>query len=163
MSSRSSPRASAGCSGIPKSATNSTRLELLSIDAAVVTIDAMRCQRAIAQKIVEGRADDILALKGNQGTLRDDVELFAGEQKAVGFRDAVVSQGETIRTCMSAGASALEPQMGPTPTPSRTRGCQWLPASPSARRYPSVTPGWKPLRLSFFVFMAPQPLGHRNV
>ena len=34
------------------------------------------CQREIAQKIIDKKADYVLALKGNQGTLRDDVELF---------------------------------------------------------------------------------------
>jgi predicted transposase YbfD/YdcC len=71
-------------------------LELLAIEGAVVTIDAMGCQRAIAQKIIDKKADYILALKGNQGTLRDDVELFAREQKAVGFKDAAVSQHKTV-------------------------------------------------------------------
>ena len=36
-----------------------------------------RCQRAIAQKILDKKADYIFALKGNQGTLCDDVDLFA--------------------------------------------------------------------------------------
>jgi predicted transposase YbfD/YdcC len=71
-------------------------LELLAIEGAVVTIDAMGCQRAIAQKILDKKADYILALKGNQATLRDDVELLAREQKAVGFKDASVSQDETV-------------------------------------------------------------------
>ena len=71
-------------------------LELLAIEGAVVTIDAMGCQRAIAQKIIDKKADYILALKGNQGTLRDDVELYAREQKAVGFTDAHVSRDETV-------------------------------------------------------------------
>jgi predicted transposase YbfD/YdcC len=71
-------------------------LDLLAIDGAVVTIDAMGCQRAIAQKIIDKKADYILALKGNQATLRDDVELYAREQKAVGFRDAAVSRDETV-------------------------------------------------------------------
>jgi len=61
-----------------------------------VTIDAMGCQRAIAQKIIDKKADYILALKGNQGTLHDDVELFAHEQKAVGFANASVSQDTTV-------------------------------------------------------------------
>ena len=61
-------------------------LDMLSIEGAIVTIDAMGCQRNIAQKIVDKKADYVLALKGNQGTLRDDVELFANEQKANGFR-----------------------------------------------------------------------------
>ena len=71
-------------------------LELLAIEGAIVTIDAMGCQRAIAQKIIDKKADYILALKGNQGTLRDDVELFAREQKAVGFKDATVSRDTTV-------------------------------------------------------------------
>ena len=65
-------------------------LDLLTIEGAIVTIDAMGCQREIAQKIIDKKADYILALKGNQGRLRDDVELFVAEQKAVGFSDATV-------------------------------------------------------------------------
>jgi predicted transposase YbfD/YdcC len=72
------------------------RLELLAIEGAVVTIDAMGCQREIAQKIIDKKADYLLALKGNQGTLREDVELFAREQKEVAFRDASVSRGTTV-------------------------------------------------------------------
>jgi predicted transposase YbfD/YdcC len=71
-------------------------LDMLSIDGAVVTIDAMGCQREIASKIIDKKADYILALKGNQGTLREDVELFANEQKAKGFPDTTVSGDETV-------------------------------------------------------------------
>ena len=71
-------------------------LELLAIEGAVVTIDAAGCQRKIAQTIIDKKADYILALKGNQGTLRDDVELFAKEQKAVAFRNTSVSQDTTV-------------------------------------------------------------------
>jgi len=71
-------------------------LDMLAIEGAVVTIDAMGCQRAIAQKIVDKKADYILALKGNQGTLRDDVELFATEQKEKSFHDTIVSRHQTV-------------------------------------------------------------------
>lgn len=71
-------------------------LDMLSIEGAIVTIDAMGCQRDIAQKIIDKKADYILALKGNQGTLREDVELFANEQKATGFLDTTASRDETI-------------------------------------------------------------------
>ena len=71
-------------------------LELLAIEGAVVTIDAMGCQRAIAKKILDRRADYVLALKGNQGTLLDDVEIFVAEQKANGFRDTTVSRSTTV-------------------------------------------------------------------
>jgi predicted transposase YbfD/YdcC len=71
-------------------------LDMLAIEGAIVTIDAMGCQRAIAQKIIDKKADYLLALKGNQGTLRDDVELFANEQKAKDFKDTTVSRHETV-------------------------------------------------------------------
>src|SRR5712672_4297914 len=71
-------------------------LDMLAIDGAIVTNDAMGCQRDIAQKVLDKKADYILALKGNQGTLREDVELFAAEQKANGFKDTKVSRHETV-------------------------------------------------------------------
>jgi predicted transposase YbfD/YdcC len=71
-------------------------LDMMAIEGAVVTIDAMGCQRSIAQKIVDKKADYVLALKGNQGTLREDVELFAAEQKANGFKNSNVSHDQTV-------------------------------------------------------------------
>src|ERR1700692_2562885 len=71
-------------------------LDMMAIEGAIVTIDAMGCQRSIAQKIGDKKADYVLALKGNQGTLRDDVELFALEQKARGFADSKISQDTTV-------------------------------------------------------------------
>jgi len=71
-------------------------LDLLTIKAAVVTIDAMGCQKEIGRKIREKGADYVLALKGNQGTLSEDVELFFAEQKARKFKDAAVSRHQTL-------------------------------------------------------------------
>lgn len=71
-------------------------LDMLAIEGAVVTIDAMGCQRAIARKIMDKKADYIIALKGNQGTLHEDVKLFAAEQKARDFKDTTVSRHETV-------------------------------------------------------------------
>ncbi len=71
-------------------------LDMLSIEGAIVTIDAMSCQRTIAQKIIDKKADYLLALKGNQSTLRDDVELFASEQKQRSFADATISADRTV-------------------------------------------------------------------
>ena len=51
-------------------------LDLLALKGCIVTIDAMGCQRAIAQTIVEQGADYVLALKGNQPTLAQAVEQF---------------------------------------------------------------------------------------
>jgi predicted transposase YbfD/YdcC len=51
-------------------------LEMLSLKGTVVTTDALNCQRAIARQIVDQGGDYVLALKGNQGTLHDDVSTF---------------------------------------------------------------------------------------
>jgi len=51
-------------------------LDLLALKGCIVTIDAMGCQRTIAQKIVEQEADYVLALKGNQPTLELAVARF---------------------------------------------------------------------------------------
>src|SRR5262249_9662059 len=71
-------------------------LDMLVIEGAIVTIDAMGCQRNIAQKILDKKADYIFSLKGNQSSLREDVELFAAEQKANGFRDTKITQHQTV-------------------------------------------------------------------
>jgi predicted transposase YbfD/YdcC len=71
-------------------------LDMLVIEGAIVTIDAMGCQRAIAQKILDKKADYVFGLKGNQGSLREDVELFVAEQKARNFADTTISRAETI-------------------------------------------------------------------
>ena len=71
-------------------------LDLLTIEGAIVTIDAMGCQREIARQILDKKADYILALKGNQGSLREDVELFVSEQQGNGFKDTTITHHETV-------------------------------------------------------------------
>lgn len=51
-------------------------LELLAVEGCIVTIDAMGCQRTIAQGVLDKGADYVLALKGNQGTLHEEVDGF---------------------------------------------------------------------------------------
>jgi predicted transposase YbfD/YdcC len=51
-------------------------LRALDIRGCIVTIDAMGCQTAIAELIVEGEGDYLLSLKGNQGNLHEDVTLL---------------------------------------------------------------------------------------
>jgi hypothetical protein len=51
-------------------------LKMLSLKGTIVTADALNCQRAIAQQIVDQGGDYCLALKGNQGQLHDDVRTF---------------------------------------------------------------------------------------
>ena len=71
-------------------------LDLLVLKGSTVTIDAMGCQKEIAAKIVDKEADYVLALKGNQGTLREDVEVFFNEHVARAFEDVAVSRHETL-------------------------------------------------------------------
>ena len=57
-------------------------LGLLALHGCIVTIDAMGCQREIAEQFVEAGADYVLALKENQGQLYDDVrDLFQGAEE----------------------------------------------------------------------------------
>lgn len=51
-------------------------LELLDIAGAIITLDAMGCQRKIVEKIMDKNADYLIGLKGNQGKLNEDVRLF---------------------------------------------------------------------------------------
>lgn len=49
-------------------------LELLDLSGALVTIDAIGCQKAIAQKIVAGGGDYVLVVKENQERLLEDIQ-----------------------------------------------------------------------------------------
>ena len=49
-------------------------LEMLNVEDAVVTIDAMGCQRAIAEKIVQQNGDYVLAVKENQPALYEVIQ-----------------------------------------------------------------------------------------
>jgi predicted transposase YbfD/YdcC len=51
-------------------------LKLLDIEGSIVTIDAMGCQTEIAQKILDGGGDYVLALKGNQKNSLDSVRYL---------------------------------------------------------------------------------------
>lgn len=71
-------------------------LDLLALKGAIVTIDAMGCQKKIAEKIIDKGADYVFGLKGNQGSLREDVELLFTEQLACDFKDIAVSKATSL-------------------------------------------------------------------
>ena len=62
-------------------------LDQIEIEDAVITIDAAGCQRKIAKKIIDGKGDYVLALKGNQGTLYAAVTAYIVEQMENDFAD----------------------------------------------------------------------------
>ena len=51
-------------------------LEKIQVKGQIITIDAMGTQKEIAEKIRDKRADYVLAVKGNQGTLYEDLKLY---------------------------------------------------------------------------------------
>ncbi len=57
---------------------------MLQLKDATVTVDAMGCQRDIAEKVIDRGGHYILALKGNQSALHEDVKIFMDERNANG-------------------------------------------------------------------------------
>ena len=74
-------------------------LNKINVKGQIVTIDAMGTQTEIAAKIRQKRADYVLALKGNQSSLHDDVREYFEDEK---LRDDVKKQGNYKRTCEKA-------------------------------------------------------------
>jgi predicted transposase YbfD/YdcC len=70
-------------------------LQLVDLKGAIVTIDAMGTQKAIAEQIVDGGGDYILALKRNQETLHDAVVDYLIEQMENDYADVTVRQHVT--------------------------------------------------------------------
>jgi predicted transposase YbfD/YdcC len=60
-------------------------LEVLDLDGATVSIDAMGCQKEIAAKVIQGKGHYLLAVKDNQPTLYEEVRLFIDEAIAAGW------------------------------------------------------------------------------
>jgi len=82
----------------------------LDIAGAVITMDAMGCQTAVATQIIEQKADYMLSLKGNQGNLHKDVKLFFESENtcpAVGYESYDVGHGR-IETRTVRASSDIE-------------------------------------------------------
>lgn len=73
-------------------------LKLVNLGGAIVTIDAMGTQTAIAKQIIDGGGDFVLALKGNQGTLHQGVIDHVNQQLDNDFADANARRFETEET-----------------------------------------------------------------
>ena len=71
-------------------------LHLLDLKGAVVTIDAMGCQKEIAKTMTEQGADYVLALKDNHPTLSAAVTLFLNDARDTGFTDIAHAYHETV-------------------------------------------------------------------
>lgn len=71
-------------------------LRLLALDGCIVTIDAMGCQTAIAQTILDQGAEYVLALKGNQPTLEQAVAAMFTDAQTTGFHGLAHDQHTTV-------------------------------------------------------------------
>jgi len=71
-------------------------LKLLDLTDAVVTIDAMGCQKKIAGQIIEQGGDYVLQVKDNHKTLHEDVKLLFDEAIAHDFDDMAYARHKTI-------------------------------------------------------------------
>jgi predicted transposase YbfD/YdcC len=71
-------------------------LELLELKGCIVTIDAMGCQKEIAQGILDRGADYVLAVKQNQGALYEDLKDLFEEAEATGFEGVPYDYATTL-------------------------------------------------------------------
>ena len=73
-------------------------LRMVDIQGAIITIDAMGTQKAIAAQVIEQKADYVLALKGNQETLHDAVIEYIDRQLENDFEGIDARQHTTTET-----------------------------------------------------------------
>lgn len=71
-------------------------LSLLELKGAIVTIDAMGCQRTIAEQIIEQEGDYVLAVKGNQGTLHEAIKKTFEQARAISFENMTYQQHSDV-------------------------------------------------------------------
>lgn len=71
-------------------------LSLLAVSGCIVTIDAMGCQKEIVKQIVEQEADYCISLKGNQGTLHQEVADYFTWAEKIGFKEIDYSYCKSV-------------------------------------------------------------------
>jgi predicted transposase YbfD/YdcC len=72
-------------------------LEMLELAGAIISIDAMGCQKEIAKQIVNDGGDYVLAVKDNQPTLAEAIrEFFLQHHEYEDFRDYGIRQHKTV-------------------------------------------------------------------
>ncbi|MCA1624075.1 MAG: ISAs1 family transposase [Acidobacteria bacterium] len=71
-------------------------LKILELKGCIVTIDAIGCQKEIVTEIVEKKADYVISLKGNQGTLHQEVKDFLDWAERISFQAIAFDYCETL-------------------------------------------------------------------
>jgi len=88
-------------------------MDMLELQGCVVTADALNCQKTVAQKAVEKKADYVLAVKGNHPVMHDEIKRYMGALAAsspAGFESVEKDHGriETRRIWQSEDISWFE-------------------------------------------------------
>lgn len=100
-------------------------LDLLELKGATVTIDAMGCQKEVTAKIIAKQGHYMLALKGNQGTLQQEVKAWFHKARRDAFHGLTCQQDEQtdhghgrieVRRCTQI---TIDPKW-------LTKGAQWV-------------------------------------
>lgn len=71
-------------------------LNVLELSGCIVTMDAMGCQTAFAKTIVEKGGAYVFSLKGNQGTVHEDVAILFEDAKAVEYQNVIHDYHKTV-------------------------------------------------------------------
>ena len=79
-------------------------LTLLDIENCIITLDAMGCQKDIAKQIVKGKADYVLALKGNHSGMKAELEAWWHKS----MREGTTSETYDEYSEVSAGHGRIE-------------------------------------------------------
>lgn len=89
-------------------------LDDLNIEGAVISIDAMGCQKEIAKKIIDKKANYFLALKSNHSTLESEaIDLFKQKENFNFYEEYDKGHGRVeIRKCWSIAAPDWFKQQG---------------------------------------------------
>lgn len=105
-------------------------LHLLALNGSIVTIDAMGCQKKIAQTIRDEKADYVLQVKDNQKQFRQDLEDWFAHADQVQFKNMRHDYAQTVNK----GHGRIE-----------IRRC-WTIADPQAFEYIRHHEGWAGLQ-----------------
>ncbi|MFT6918095.1 MAG: putative transposase YbfD/YdcC [Cognaticolwellia sp.] len=79
-------------------------LSMLDIENSIITLDAMGCQKAIAEKIIKQKADDVLALKGNYSGMQAELEAWWHKNQREGLSESSYDK----HTNINAGHGRIE-------------------------------------------------------
>lgn len=101
-------------------------LEMLELHGAIVSIDAMGCQREIAAKIVRGGGDYVLQVKGNQPSLQEAIEVsFAKTDEATATKTTTKARRRTTREKSRGREETRHHTILPLPESMSSFGQQW--------------------------------------